>query len=92
MAVEIRYSGETVIVKSLRGTVEARSTSYTVGVTSGIISGGIPFSGEYEVTPTTGEQVLPTRAKTMRSDLTVHKIPFNEASNDSGGLTVSIAS
>lgn len=92
MAVEIRHSGETVTVSSLKGTVEARSPSWTVGVTSGITIGGVPYDGSYEVTPTTGEQVLATRAKTMRDDMTVHAIPYHEASNDSGGYTVSIAS
>lgn len=92
MAIEIRYSGETVIVESLKGTVEARSPSYTVGVVSGVIVGGVPFEGSYEVTPTTSEQVLPTRTKTMANDLTVHQIPYVETTNESGGYTVSIAS
>ena len=92
MAVEIRYSGETVVVESPHGTVQARSPSYTVGVTSGVLVGGLPYQESYEVTPTTGEQVLPTRQKTMRDDLTVHAIPYVETTNESGGYTVSIAS
>ena len=92
MAIEIRYSGETVEVASQRSTVVARSPSYTVGVTSGILVGGIPYEESYEVTPTTGEQVLPTRQKTMADDLTVHAIPYVETTNESGGWTVSIAS
>ena len=92
MAVEIRRNGETVTVSSKRGTVMARSPSYSVGITSGVLVGGIPYEGSYEVTPTTGEQVLPTRSKTMRDDLTVHAIPYAEATNDAGGYTVSIAS
>ena len=91
MAVEIRHSGETVTVTSLRGTVEARSPSYEVDVVSGVLAGGTPFTGSYEVTPTMGEQVLPTRAKTMREDVTVHAVPFTQTTNESGGYTAIIA-
>ena len=92
MAVEIRHSGETVTVTSLRGTVEARSPSYEVDVVSGVLGGGTPYGGSYEVTPTSGEQVLPTHARTMRDDLTVHAVPYHSVSNESGGYTVSILS
>lgn len=92
MAIEIRYSGESVTVVSLKGTVEARSPSWGVEVSSGILFGGTPYDGSYEVTPTSGEQILPTRSKTMRDDLTVHAVPYNETTNDSGGYTVSILS
>ena len=91
MAVEIRHSGETVMVTSFRGTVEARSPSYEVDVVSGVLVGGTPFTGSYEVTPTMGEQVLPTRAKTMREDVTVHAVPFTQTTNESGGYTAIIA-
>ena len=92
MAIEIRHSGETVIVQSMRGTVEARSPSWAIDVTSGVVVGGIPYAGSYELTPTAEGDVLPTRMKTMRDDLTVHPIPYQESSNDSGGYTISIAS
>ncbi len=91
MAIEIRYTGETVTVVSSVGTVTARSPSYTVSVVSGLIGGGLPYEESYEVTPTTGEQVLPTRARTLADDITVHAIPYMETSNEYG-LTVSIAS
>lgn len=90
--VEIRHSGEIVVVKSPKGTVVARAPSYTIGVTSGLIAGGLPYEESYEVTPTTGEQVLKTRLKTMANDITVHAIPYHETSNESGGITCSIAS
>ena len=92
MAVEIRHSGQTVTITSTVGMVTARSPSYGVTVTSGIIAGGIPYTDEYEVTPTTSEQVLPTRMKTMANDVTVHQIPYHSTTNDAGGYTVSIAS
>lgn len=47
--------------------------------------GGFPdYKGEYEVTPSTEEQVLPTKNKSMRNDVTVKEIPTYEVSNDSG--------
>ena len=92
MAVEIRYSGQVVEVASHRGTVTARAPSYEIDVASGILSGGgMPYTGSYEATPTMAEQVLPTRSKTMRDDVTVHAIPFTQTSNPSGGYTAIIA-
>ena len=92
MTVEIRHSGEVVEIFSLRGTVEARSPSYSVDVASGVLIGGIPYEGDYEITPDADGEVLPTRSKTMRGDLTVRPIPYVETTNESGGYTVSIAS
>lgn len=92
MAVEIRHGGETVTVVSLKGTVEARSPSYTVGVTSGILLAGTMYDGAYEIVPTVDGEVVPTKSKTMRDDVTVHPIPYHATSNESGGTTVSIAS
>ena len=53
---------------------------------------GVPYDGPYEVTPTDYEQFLDTAGKSMRSEVTVHKVPYQEASNESGGYTVSILS
>lgn len=93
MAVEIRHSGQVVTVSSKRGTVTARSPSYSVEVASGVIViGGDPYEGSYEVTPTADGQVLPTRAKTMTDDVTIHEIPYHSTTNDAGGYTISIAS
>ena len=92
MPVVIRENGQTVTVRQGRGTVTVRSPSYKVSVTSGVLVGGTPYEESYEVTPTSGEQVLPTRSKTMRDDLTVHAVPYHSASNEAGGYTVSILS
>lgn len=92
MAIEIRHSGETVTATSQRGTVTARSPSYSLTVTSGVLVGGVPYTESYEVTPSTSDQVLQTRSKTMTDDVTVHMIPYFETTNDAGGYTVSIAS
>lgn len=52
--------------------------------------GGDPYDGEYTITPKVTEQTLPTRAKTMRDDVTVLEIPYVSVSNLSGGNTVTI--
>ncbi len=49
------------------------------------------YTGPYEVTPKVVEQTLETNGKIMRSDVEVHKIPYFEVSNTSGGSTVYIA-
>ena len=51
-----------------------------------------PYEGEYEVVPSLHEQVLQTRHKRMEDDVTVKEIPYAEAHNDAGGVTISIAS
>lgn len=49
------------------------------------------FEGEYEVTPQVDEPVvLHTKAKRMRDDVTVKKIPQYEVSNAAGGKTLTI--
>lgn len=51
--------------------------------------GGVPYDGDYTVTPKIYEAtVLPTKEKTMREDVTVLKIPQFEVSNESGGITL----
>ena len=89
MAVEIRHSGETVEVMQLEGTVEARSPSYSVEAASGVLAGGVPYTGAYEAQARFAEQVFPTAMKTMRDDFAVHAINYTEAPNESG-ITVTI--
>lgn len=52
---------------------------------------GIPYEGEYIVTPRTTQQSLETKHKTMRDDVTVLEIPYYQTSNEAGGYTVIIA-
>lgn len=42
------------------------------------------YEGEYEVTPKVEEQVLPTKGKGMKEDVTVKAIPVFEVSNEHG--------
>lgn len=51
-----------------------------------------PYVGSYEATPTAYEQALPTAGKSMARNVTIHKVPYFETSNESGGMTVSILS
>lgn len=48
------------------------------------------YSGSYQVTPTTEDQVLKTKEKLMLNDLTVCAIPYSEVSNLAGGKTAAI--
>ena len=55
------------------------------------VMGGTPYDGPYAVTPATyREQVLATKNKSMRENVTVGKIPVYEVSNVTGGLTLTI--
>lgn len=48
------------------------------------------YEGKYDVTPAADAQVLETKDKRMRDNVTVKAIPFFEVSNNSGGNTVYI--
>jgi len=48
------------------------------------------YTGVYEITPSTSEQVLPTAQKVLTADVTVQEIPYYETTNESGGYTVII--
>lgn len=49
-----------------------------------------PYDGVYEVTPTKYEQYLFTANKSLENNITVHKTPYAEVSNEYGGETVTI--
>lgn len=73
----------------------ARQRSDTArAIDGGGHGGGYPaYSGSYEVVPAAFEpQTLDTDGKLMKDDVLVHEIPYLETSNNSGGITVSIAS
>lgn len=62
---------------------------------SGTVSipiGGKRYTGEYTVTPKAFDnQTLETANKTLIDDVTVKKIPYQETTNLSGGMTIIIA-
>ena len=54
-------------------------------------SGKLPYyTGDYEVDPRKVEQTLLTKNKSMREDVVIHPIFYQETSNISGGLTAVI--
>ena len=48
------------------------------------------YRGEYEATPSIGEQIFPTKNKSMLDNFVIHEIPYAETSNPSGGYTAII--
>ena len=49
------------------------------------------YTGQYQVTPLPYvEQILRTRNKVLKYDVTIEEIPYYETSNDAGGYTVII--
>ena len=82
--VETTSTADTVRVGTDGNTATATSETYRAKATSGIIVGGTPYQGSYDVTPAIGAQVLPTRAKTLSRDMTVEGIPRFDVSNQYG--------
>lgn len=50
-----------------------------------------PYIGEYEVTPSTEEQILHTIDKSMAHDVVVHKIPNNYGLITWNGVTLTVS-
>lgn len=48
------------------------------------------YEGVTDVIPTTDVQVLETKKKVVKTDITVREIPFESVSNLSGGYTATI--
>lgn len=48
------------------------------------------YDGDYIVTPLDEDQILDTRQKAMRNDVTVLAVPYAEVDNPYGGVTVTI--
>lgn len=89
-------SGASVTAAVSTGAVVAvsLSASVDVGVGVGTQTHRVqdPYTGSYEATPTAYEQALPTAGKSMTRNVTIHKVPYAETTNESGGYTVSILS
>lgn len=73
---------------SLQGSVGTKER--LIGHTQ--ISSNLPtYNGEHTVIPSASDvQVLQTAQKVMNSNITIEKIPYNEVSNTTGGVTVTI--
>lgn len=59
---------------------------------AGAGGGGVPYEGDYIVTPSVSEQTMATKSKVMKDDVTIRAIPFYNVSNQSGGTTAYIGS
>lgn len=88
-----------IIRVTARPTAQAtlRITTPAVKVSPGN-SGNMPiiekpetYDGSYEVVPTLEGQVLETKDKLLKNNVTVTGIPIFETSNNAGGTTVYIA-
>lgn len=72
------------------GLLEGSSLNLDVELVGGG-SGRLPnYTGSYEVDPRKVEQILETKNKSMRDDVTVNPIFYAETTNLSGGLTAVI--
>lgn len=57
----------------IRMTVKKRHIHMTV--TKASVISGIKYEGDYEITPSTEKQVLPTQYKTFHENLVINPIP-----------------
>ena len=48
------------------------------------------YEGEYEIRPDQEGHIMPTKGRLMHKDMMIHEIPYQEVSNNSGGVTVTI--
>ena len=88
MAIKMRVSSPRVSM-----TIGSSAVNMSVGAARLVYLTGEPYEGEYEVTPSTDEaQTLHTAQKLLTKDVTVHKIPYYEMDNESGGITIYIGS
>ena len=91
MAVEIVGSGDVVTVQSTSATVNACSPSWSVGVSSAVVAGGIPYTGSYEITPCAEEQTIGTAARVFDRDITIKPIPSNYGLVTWDGSTITVS-
>jgi len=71
--------------------IAAESSTQCLDVEISGDSSQLPFyEGDYCVTPSVNEVVLPTKNKSMVDDVTVFQIPYSSVSNPAGGETITI--
>ena len=89
---------EIIAIPSITGTIsDAGSVTGNLsaaGSMSGTISRELDhdyYTGDYEVTPRTDEQILNTADRLLTKDVTVREVPISIVQNEAGGNTVNIA-
>ena len=83
MSVQVIQDGDVVQIFDVNTRLTVMEPAYEVELESGII-GGVPFAGPYTVIPKIAQQVLATRDKMMRDDVTVTGIPPDDVRNEYG--------
>lgn len=91
MAVEIVGSGGVVTVQSARSSVDARSPSWSVGVSTAVVAGGMPYTGSYEITPSSEAQTIGAAARVFDRDITINPIPSNYGRITWDGSTITVS-
>ena len=56
---------------------DAKADEYRAFVTTGVMVGGVPYSGTYSITPSEEAQTLQTSMRTLSGDVTIQPIPSN---------------
>ena len=86
--------GKIVANKKLTGKISGEKRLTGRMIVTGYDSSEYPFYSvdeeDYFITPSVSEQVLSTKHKRMKDDLTVEAIPYQEVTNLSGGKTATI--
>ena len=59
-------------------------------LTDDFYQGETGTDADYRINPSFSDQVLPTRGKRMKQDLTISAVPYIAVDNGSGGRTVTI--
>ena len=99
MAVEVTSAGGEAEARSVDWRAEAdcppseaqaESEAWEVDVVSGV-SGGIPYGGAYEVTPSSQPQMLPTASRVLARDIVVNPIPSNYGLVTWDGSTLTVS-
>lgn len=80
---------------AMEGFVSVAPVSLSADVDLGrleVIHSSLPdYEGEYEVAPDVSARTLSTANKSLRDDIVIDAIPYEEVINSSGGITVLIA-
>lgn len=67
-----------------------RLREVSCGVYKATAPGAPVYNGEYAVTPRFSQQILKTRGRSMKNDLTVDAIEVSRTENPAGGNTIYI--
>lgn len=68
----LNITGSLRTITDIKGNINSSTTTYP------------DYAGSYEITPIDDEQILNTKNKITREDITVKKIPYFQTSNEYG--------